>query len=398
MQERTLPVVFAIAFSWSKMALNGLVAVLLLNAPPTLDAQQLPSVSASDSMLQAAGGEKSRELPGSISGTVQDTQGSVIAGAQVAVIGHDHVVTGEMTADDKGVFRFADLAPGSYQLSIYAAGFEPFASAIVVVSAGERRELPAIALRILPKNTAVDVTATLSEVAQEQVKEAEQQRIIGLLPNYFTSYIWNAAPIRPKQKFDMAVRTVVDPVAFLIVGGIAGVEQSHKTFPGYGQGAAGYAKRFGSAYADTVSARMLGSAVFPTLLHQDPRYYYRGSGSVRTRLLYALVSTVVCRGDNGQLEPNYSHVLGSFAAAGISNILSIARRPASWSHFQEWVDYHREWSSCKSATRVRFAGVDAKCSSVCKREALVGISTTPELTYQECPRSGCCYPQWRGGS
>ena len=88
----------------------------------------------------------------------------------------------------------------------------------------------------------------------------------------------------------------------------------------YGQGFEGYAKRYGASYADTVSARMFGSAIFPVLLHQDPRYFYQGSGSTRSRLLYALVSTVVCRGDNGRLEPNYSHVLGSFAAAGLSNL------------------------------------------------------------------------------
>jgi hypothetical protein len=101
---------------------------------------------------------------------------------------------------------------------------------------------------------------------------------------------------------------------------VAGVEQAHNTFPGYGQGAEGYAKRYGSAYADLVGSRVLGSAVFPVLLHQDPRYFYHGSGSTRSRLLYALVSTFVCRSDKGQLKPNYSHFLGSFAAAGLSNV------------------------------------------------------------------------------
>lgn len=331
MQERTLSIGSALSLPKRKPVPVRLVAVLLVSGLPCFSAYRLlygspdgSSVQAisrsGDSGQSAPGSGTSHQLPGSISGTVQDTRGSAIAGAQVALVGHDRAVISEVTADDKGAFTCAGLAPGSYGMSIYAAGFEPFAAEAVVVGAGERRELPAVALRVAPKNTTVDVTATLSEVAQEQVKQEEKQRIVGLLPNYFTSYIWNAAPIRPKQKFDMAVRTVVDPVAFLVVGGIAGVEQSHKTFPGYGQGAAGYAKRFGAAYADTVSARMLGSAVFPTLLHQDPRYYYRGSGTVRTRLLYALVSTVICRGDNGRLEPNYSHVFGSFTAAGISNL------------------------------------------------------------------------------
>src|SRR4051812_14175175 len=85
-----------------------------------------------------------------------------------------------------------------------------------------------------------------------------------------------AAPMTPKSKFGMAIRTVTDPVSFLAVAGIAGAEQYHKTFPGYGQGAEGYAKRFGSTYTDTVASRMLGSAVFPVLFHQDPRYFIVG--------------------------------------------------------------------------------------------------------------------------
>jgi hypothetical protein len=205
-------------------------------------------------------------------------------------------------------------------VKIEAAGVEPFASATVVLGAGERRALPIVARRIPTKRTTVDVTASLNDVAQAQVKEQEQQRILGFLPNYYTSYIWNAAPMRPKLKFNLALRTTTDPVTFLVVAGVAGVEQAHKTFPGYGQGAEGYAKRYGAAYADTVAGRMLGSAIFPIVLHQDPRYFYRGSGSTRSRILYALVSTVTCRGDTGRLEPNYSHVLGSFAAAGLSNL------------------------------------------------------------------------------
>ncbi len=177
-----------------------------------------------------------------------------------------------------------------------------------------------VGIRIATKTTTVGVVATQNDVAQAQVKEEEQQRILGFLPNYYTSYIWTAAPMTRKLKFTLALRTATDPVMFLVVAGVAGVEQSHKTFPGYGQGFEGYAKRYGASYADTVSGRMFGSAIFPVLFHQDPRYFYRGSGSTRSRLLYALISTVICRGDNGQLEPNYSHVLGSFAAAGLSNV------------------------------------------------------------------------------
>jgi hypothetical protein len=103
-------------------------------------------------------------------------------------------------------------------------------------------------------------------------------------------------------------------------GIVAGAEQAKNIFPGYGQGAQGYAKRYGAAYADDVLGRVIGSAVLPSLFHQDPRYFYKGSGSVRSRISYAISRAVITRGDNGHVQPNYSHVLGSFAAGGISNL------------------------------------------------------------------------------
>jgi len=238
----------------------------------------------------------------------------------VTLVGQNNIVNRLVIAGDHGAFTFADLPAGTYRVKIYVTGLEPFASAPVVIGAGEKRELPVVAMRIATKNTTADVAATLNDVAEAQVKEEEKQRILGFLPNYYTSYIWTAAPMTRKLKFNLALRTATDPVTFLVVAGVAGVEQAHKTFPGYGQGVEGYAKRYGASYADTVSGRMFGSAIFPVLLHQDPRYFYRGSGTTRSRLLYALVSTVVCRGDNGRLQPSYSHILGSFAAAGLSNV------------------------------------------------------------------------------
>ena len=100
----------------------------------------------------------------------------------------------------------------------------------------------------------------------------------------------------------------------------AAAEQWQNTFPGYGQGAQGYAKRYGAAYADEAISRMIGSAILPSLLHQDPRYFYRGSGSKKSRALYAISAAVICRGDNGRMQPNYSYVAGAFAAGGISNL------------------------------------------------------------------------------
>lgn len=260
------------------------------------------------------------QSPASVAGTVHDSGGAAVPGVRVTLIAPGDTVPRVATSDSNGAFSLTGLPAGTYQVKLDVAGIEPVAAATVVLGAGEKRNLPIVVARISTKKTTVDVHATVKDVAREQVHEQEQQRILGFLPNYYTSYIWKAAPMTTKLKFKLALRTATDPITFVVVAGVAGVEQAHKTFPGYGQGSEGYAKRYGSSYADTVSGRMFGSAIFPALLHQDPRYFYQGSGSTRSRLLYALVSTVVCRGDNGRLEPNYSHVLGSFAAAGLSNV------------------------------------------------------------------------------
>lgn len=188
------------------------------------------------------------------------------------------------------------------------------------LAAGERRELPVIGARVATSSTTVDVSANPGEIAAAQLKQQESQRLLGIVPNFYSSYIWDAAPMSSKQKLMLAFRSNTDPFSFLLVATLAGLEQSHNTFPGYGQGSEGYAKRFGAAYADTMISKTVSRAILPSLLHQDPRYFYRGSGSVRTRIIYALTSAVICRGDNGRLQPNYSQVLGSFAATGIANL------------------------------------------------------------------------------
>ena len=255
-----------------------------------------------------------------VSGIIRDAYGNAVPEVRVSIVRQNESIVGVGKADNKGNFTFTGLTPDTYRIKIDKPGLKPFASAEVVLGAGDKPELLIVA-QLLPKTiTTVNVSATLTEIAQEQVKEEEKQRIFGFLPNFYTSYLWNAAPMSPQLKLQMATRSVIDPASLLIVAGLAGVEQAHKTFPAYGQGAQGYGKRLGGAYADTVSARMFSSALYPMLFHQDPRYYYRGSGSVHSRIAHALASTFICRGDNGQLEPNYSQVLGSFTAAGLSNV------------------------------------------------------------------------------
>jgi hypothetical protein len=112
----------------------------------------------------------------------------------------------------------------------------------------------------------------------------------------------------------------VDPFTLLAIGAVAGAEQAGNQWRGYGQGAQGYAKRYGASYGDVFGGTFIGGAVLPSLLKQDPRYFYQGTGSKKSRILHALASSVVCRGDNGKLEPNYSNIGGAFAAGGLANL------------------------------------------------------------------------------
>jgi hypothetical protein len=153
-----------------------------------------------------------------------------------------------------------------------------------------------------------------------QIKQQEKQRVLAVMPNFYVSYVPDAVPLTSKQKFELAWRMVIDPFTFALNGAIAGAEQAENRFSGYGQGAQGYGKRFGASYGDIVSSTFIGSAILPSILKQDPRYFYKGTGSKRSQLLYAIANSVICKGDNKHWQPNYSNVLGSLAAGGLSNL------------------------------------------------------------------------------
>jgi hypothetical protein len=163
-------------------------------------------------------------------------------------------------------------------------------------------------------------TQSQRDRAAEQVRQQEKQRIAGVVPNFNVSYNADAVPLTPGQKLHIALRTATDPVAFGIAAFDAGFSQAENDFPGYGQGAQGYAKRFGASYVDNFDGTLLGNALFPILLKQDPRYFRRGTGSFTSRLLYSISTTVWCKNDNGKWGPNYSNILGNLAAGGISNL------------------------------------------------------------------------------
>lgn len=250
-----------------------------------------------------------------------DPSGAQIAGAHVGLASDDqaHAAAQESHSDDDGRFAFANLAPGPFRLTV---AFNGFATQEVsgTLLAGEARVLPQIALAVAAELTEVSVVLSRVDIAEAEIKEEEKQRVLGFIPNFYVSYAPHPAPLAPRQKFELAWRTVVDPVTLGMTAIVAGVRQSRDDFSGYGQGAQGYGKRFGAAYADMFTDTLLGGAVFPSLFKQDPRYFYKGTGSKRSRLAYALATAVMCKSDRGRWQLNYSGIMGSFASGGISNL------------------------------------------------------------------------------
>ena len=258
-------------------------------------------------------------VPGSIHGTIVDPNGTAVAGARVKLTRPDQSPSQEAQARDDGQYSFANVAPGPFQLSITAEGFATQSSSGVLHS-GENVTVPQITLALATEVTEVRVEFTPVELAQEQIRDEEKQRVLGFIPNFYVTYVPNAAPLNTRQKFELAWKSTLDPVTFGITGAIAGIQQANNQFSGYGQGAQGYAKRYGASYADIVTNTFIGGAILPSLLKQDPRYFYKGTGSKRSRAFYAIANSVICKGDNGHWQANYSAILGGLAAGGISNL------------------------------------------------------------------------------
>jgi hypothetical protein len=268
---------------------------------------------------QATAIQPSEQAPGSIHGTVVDQNGNFLLAARVTLTRPGQ--SGEKTqeSDGAGQFVFTAVPPGPFQLTVTGEGFAT-QQIPGVLHPAEALELPLISLPIASATTEVRVSVTNYELAEEQVKIEEKQRVLGVIPNFYVSYQQDALPLRPRQKFELAWKTSIDPVTFAATGAAAGIQQAQNEFSGYGQGAHGYAKRYGAAYGDAFIGTMIGGAILPSLLKQDPRYFYKGTGSTRSRVLYALANAVICKGDNGRWQPDYSGILGALAAGGISNL------------------------------------------------------------------------------
>lgn len=257
------------------------------------------------------------QLPGNINGTVLDEHGNPIIGAQVTLTHGTPVVRQQVLTGDNGDFSFANIPPGPFQIAVTAP---PFAEQnfSATLTSGQNFIVPQFTLALATVNTTVRVQPQ-AVVAEHQIKQEEQQRVLKVIPNFYVTYIPNAAPLDTKQKMELSWRDAIDPVTFILIGATAGLQQAQNEFPGYGQGAAGYGKRYGASYADFATGTLFGSVIFPSILKQDPRYFYKSTGSKRQRVMYALANAVICKGDNGRWQPNYSSILGNLVSGGIAN-------------------------------------------------------------------------------
>lgn len=257
---------------------------------------------------------------GTITGTVLDTNRDVLQGARITLTAPSDSATQTVQSGSNGQFSFTGLRPDIYRFTVTAPGMKTFTSPQIPLQSGETRIVPPVALAVFGGATSVTVTGNEEQLSREQVQIAVQQRIGGVIPNFYSTYDWNAPPMLPKQKMELSLRSIFDPVAFFTVAGLAGAEQYKNIFPAYGSGFEGYGKRYGAAFANHASGILLGRAVYPAIFHQDPRYFYKGKGSIGSRALYAVSAAVIARGDNGHWQPNYSRVLGNFSSAAVSNL------------------------------------------------------------------------------
>ncbi len=163
-----------------------------------------------------------------------------------------------------------------------------------------------------------DTEKTRHEKAEEQLKEQEHQRLAGVMATFNTTSNKQALPLSPGQKFRLFFKSSTDPWPFLLAGVVAGIGQADDSYPVWGQGMQGYAKRYGAAYSDSFIGNFFGNAVLPAVLKEDPRYFQKGTGSATSRFLWAASSSVWCRRDNGKWGPNYSNIGGNLIGSAIA--------------------------------------------------------------------------------
>ena len=165
-----------------------------------------------------------------------------------------------------------------------------------------------------------DTNETQHDKAQQEVQEQEKQRVLGIMPTFNLTYRHDAVSLSASQKIGLAFHSATDPFAFAGAFVVAGLHETTDSDPGFGWGAEGYFKRSGAAYLDALDGTMIGNGFLPALLRQDPRYFRLGHGTFKHRILYAVMTNFVCKGDSGHWQPNISNVSGNIIAGALSNL------------------------------------------------------------------------------
>jgi len=172
-----------------------------------------------------------------------------------------------------------------------------------------------VLLAVIPNHSLAQTTATAPNAAQ-----AEDNRIFWIIPNYRTSpSLHPYEPLIPKEKFKIGTQDAFDRGTVALGVFFAGESQLTHSTPAFGQGVQGYARYLGTSYADFAIGNMMTEAIYPVMLHQDPRYFRHGAGTVRSRLKSAAGQILWTRADSGHLQFNFSEILGNATAVAISN-------------------------------------------------------------------------------
>ncbi len=267
-------------------------------------------------------GQISQEAPraATVMGTVTDVNGDVIPNATVVLKEVEGSDPRTILTTEDGMFEFHDVTPDiTYQVGISAKDYEDWMSTPIILNPDQFKIVTGIQLRIATYRITVDVHYDPVKVATEQLKAEAKQRVFGIIPNFYVSYENDPAPLTAKMKFKLALKVSTDPVTAAGVFVVASAKQAGDT-PNYGQGWASYGKRLGVTATDGFSDIMIGGAILPSLLHQDPRYFYQGTGTTGSRVRHAMFSPFVARGDNGKWQPNYSSLGGDLAASALGNL------------------------------------------------------------------------------
>jgi Carboxypeptidase regulatory-like domain len=254
---------------------------------------------------------------GSIRGTVVDVDGDPVPNATVVLQAPAANPLTVVTQDD-GTFAFHEVTPGTaYEITVAAEGFARWNSS-TTVEPGQDKHLSDIPLRIAAVERAVTVGYSSKEVAVQQFQAEEQQRVLGFIPNMYVTYEAHPEPLTTNMKFRLLYKSLTHPTFFSMEATWAGIQQAANT-PNWSQGAEGYGKRLGASLAGGSSEMLFSNAILPSLLHQDPRYFYEGTGTKWSRAAHAILAPFICKGDNGASQPNYSQIGGALISASLAN-------------------------------------------------------------------------------